>query len=194
MQVDVRQQGRDHSPLRRPLLRLLRRLTPSRFVLFNHRDAQPLADQLQNAAIGHPHPHTGHQLVVRNAVKVTFQVRVIDFRSSRPEVPPDPFQRVIRFAARAKSMRALLEIGLKDRIQYQHHRHLHHAVFQRGDSKRSLRSVGFWDIDSFNRARAVPWLLFPCAPPSTTPRSPLGAFQCLCDGRLRRLWKRGHSF
>ena len=61
----------------------------------------------------------------------------------------------MRFAARAKAMRALMEIGLKDRFQYQHQRHLHHAVFERGDSKRSLRSVGFRDIDSFNRARAV---------------------------------------
>jgi hypothetical protein len=69
---------------------------------------------------------------VRDAVKVTFEVRVIDFRSSRLEVLPDRFQRVMRFATRAKAMRALMEIGLKDRFQYQHHRHLHHAVFQRG--------------------------------------------------------------
>src|SRR5690606_3807745 len=104
VQIDIRQQGRYHSPLRGSFVTTLGRLALALLIFLDDRGAEPAAYQLQYAAICDTHPHTGHQLVMRDAVEVTFQIGVVDLTETGSEVVPDFAERVVRPAARAESM------------------------------------------------------------------------------------------
>ena len=67
----------------------LRLPRPLAFFAFFDRRLEPLLDQTQHASVHHAHPQTSHQLVVRDAVEVAFQVCVIDRTAARPQLLPD---------------------------------------------------------------------------------------------------------
>lgn len=80
VQVQVGEQGRNHSALRRSLLPPADSRRPARFPRrFHHRCFQPLPDQRQDAPVRDPHPQAGLQLVVATR-----------FRSARSSLRPRP--------------------------------------------------------------------------------------------------------
>ena len=70
MQVDVGQQRRDHSTLRRSRHRV------AHHPVFHHPGLQPLPHQLEHPPITDPLTHQGEQLVVIDAAKVVLDVGI----------------------------------------------------------------------------------------------------------------------
>ena len=87
------------------------------FILFFHQSVEPLLDQTQHASVHYAHPHAGHQLVVRDAVEVTFQVCIIDSAAACREVLADDFQRIVRAPSGPKPVGAVQEVRFENRIQ-----------------------------------------------------------------------------
>src|SRR5262249_15291125 len=48
-----------------------------------------------------------------------------------------------------------LEVGLEDRLQDQHHRHLHHAIPDRADAQRALLAIPFRDEHATHGVRSI---------------------------------------
>jgi hypothetical protein len=78
VQIQVRQQRRNHSALRRPFL-IPDSLSAGVCVSarFHHWRLQPLAQQTQYTAVHYALAHTRQQLLVRNRIEVRLQIRVI---------------------------------------------------------------------------------------------------------------------
>ena len=150
-----------------------RRLAPLR--RFHHRRFEPLPNQSQDRAIHHAHPHARDKLIVRNAVEVAGQVRVIHRRFAFLQVLVDDAQRVVRRPARSKPVRAVLEVGLEDWLQNQLHRRLHHPVPHRRNAQRPQLPIGLGNIDAQHRLGLIRPL----------PQAPLDFIQkgCLAFGR-----------
>jgi site-specific DNA recombinase len=146
----------EHPTLRRPLPRsmVLRRVVRP-FACFHHYRRQPHPDQVQDTAVRHPFWDTRPQLVVGNRIEVTAQIRVIHFLSALLQVPPNLGQGLVGITARSKPIRALQEIRLKDRLQEQQHRHLHHPVLHRRDAQRSLFAVGLGNVHTLHRLGSI---------------------------------------
>ena len=146
--------GRDYSTLRRSLL------WPSHFGLtvcvgLDGRAFQPHADQLQHGAVGNPSLQTLDQCIMWNRVEVRLQIRVVDLSKPGVDIVTDRVDRLMSVSSWTKPKRAVQEVGLKDRLEYQHGRRLNDPVFDRGNSQRSHPAVRFRDIDAFDRLRSV---------------------------------------
>ena len=157
VQVDVREERRDHSALRRPLLRpgALGTLVG----LLDHRCFQPQANQFQHRAITDPHAQASHQLVVRDRIEVPLQVGVVHFPIARRQVRANRFQRLMGRTLRSESIGTIQEIRLEDRLQNQQRRRLHHAVFHRRDAQRTQLAVSLRNVHPPHRLRSVAFLL-----------------------------------
>ena len=93
--------------------------------------------------------------VMGDAVEVTRQVRVDDFRMPRAEQPvdlPDGVQGAVLGPIRVLLR---LQVRLEDRLQDQHHGHLHHAVSNRSDPQRPLFAIRFGDVNATHGLRLV---------------------------------------
>jgi hypothetical protein len=156
MQVDVRQQGRYHPALRRPLARAvpLLRLAPVP-ARFHDWGLQPHPDQLQYAPVYHSHPQTRHQLVVRYRIEVALQVRVVHRLIARFQMPANLLQRLLRRAVGTEPIGAIFKVSFEDRLQDQQGCHLHHPVSHRRYSQRSHLSVGFRYVHAAHWLRLV---------------------------------------
>ena len=129
---------------------------------FHHRCLEPLSNQPQDRAVHHAHPHTSEELVLRNAIEVASQIRVIHRRLAFLQVLLDDAQRVVRRPAGPKPVRAILEVCLKDWLQYQQHRCLHHPIPHRRYAQRPQFPIGLGDIDSTHSLGAIsPFLQAP---------------------------------
>ena len=135
VQVDVRQQRRDHSTLRRSRHRV------AHHPVFHHPGLQPLPDHLQHPPVADPLSHQGEQLVVRDAAEVVLDVGVQHVLGTFAAQLPDPLQRLLRTASWPEPVRARREVRLVDRLQHQLGRHLHHPVLHRRDAQGPLRPV-----------------------------------------------------
>ena len=124
-------------PLPSSLFRVVRWRSPLLVGLF-HRCLQPHLDQPQDAAVADPPGHRFHQLGMRDAVEVTGQVRVDHLGMPRPEQPFDLPNGVQGAALRAVGVLFRLQVGLEDRLQDQHRRHLHHAIFDARNAHSTL--------------------------------------------------------
>ena len=92
---------------------------------------QPHPDQFQHRPIRNAHPQTRHQLLVRYRVKVALQVCVIHRLIPSLYVAAYLRQRLMCRTTRPKPVRAILEVSLKDRLQYQQSRRLYYLVAHR---------------------------------------------------------------
>ena len=152
VQVDIGQQGRDHSSLRCTLVHLL---SASLVALFYHNALKPHPDQLQHRLIRNPSLYSLHQSILGNDIKVVRQVRIIHLPPSFFQIPSNLLHRSLRSSPRAKSMRAIHEICLEDRFKYQQHRHLDHPVSDTGYSQGAHLAIGLGDVDPAHRLRSV---------------------------------------
>src|SRR5271157_4454938 len=125
VQVDVGQQRREDSALRGSRQRL-----PHRTV-FHHPGLQPLSDQFQYPPIRDSLSHQHHQLFLIDAVEIALDVRIDYEVMPLVSGSPDRFQSLRRALLRTKSIAAVFEIRLKDRLDDDLRRHLHHPVSYR---------------------------------------------------------------
>lgn len=84
MQVDVGKQGRDDTPLRRPLFG-----TMDAAVLFHNRALKPLPDQFQDTPVGYAPLELYHQWLMGDAVKVARKIRIIHLLPPEFEIAAD---------------------------------------------------------------------------------------------------------
>ena len=96
VQVDVGQQRTEHASLRSAPVVASHRRRLAALRRFHHWRFEPLSNQPQNRAVHDAHPHTSDELVLRNAIEVAGQVRVIHRRLALRQVPADDSQRIVR--------------------------------------------------------------------------------------------------
>ena len=73
----------------------------------------------------------------------------------RPEQPFDLANGVQGAASRAIGVLLRLQVGLEDRLQDQHCRHLHHTVFDARNAQRPLLAIRFGDVHASDRLGSV---------------------------------------
>src|SRR6266404_1373573 len=149
MQVEVCQQRGDHPALWRAACRPRDLLRPTwGGGWLDHFDFQPTADQAQDGSVCDPHAQTGHQLVVWDRVEVSLQVRVIHRLIPGLEMTAYLPQRLVGGAPRAKPVRAVQEVHLKDGLQNQQGCGLHDPIAQSRDAQGSQLSICLGDVDA----------------------------------------------
>ena len=72
-----------------------------------------------------------------------------------PEQPFDLANGVQGAAFRAIGVLLRLQVGLEDRLQDQHRRHLHHAVLDARNAQRPLLAIRFRDVHAPDRLRLI---------------------------------------
>ena len=170
MQVDIRQQRRDHRPLRSPYLRL--RPLPS----LRHPGFDPFPGQPQHPRVRHPLLDPRHQLFMVNVVEeapdvgVQYPVHLLPHDPRRQSI-----QCIVGALVRPEAIREAYKVLLVDRLQDRRHRLLDDLILERDDAQRSLPSVGFLYVDSPHGLRAV------AAPMNTVVKIAEALFQTLCS-------------
>ena len=150
--------GSPHPALRRPApVALDRRWLPFLAWLHHHR-LQPLPEEREHGAVHDPHPHTSHQLVVRDGIEVLLQVRVVHGGASFFELLEDDLQRLLSTPSGAKPEGAFLEVRFEDRFQKEQDGRLHHPIAHRRDPQRSQFPVRLGDVDPPDRGAPVAFL------------------------------------
>jgi site-specific DNA recombinase len=132
-----------------------RSMVPPPIIDLFHRRFEPHLDQSQKVPIADATRDRFHQLVMGDAVEVTRQVRIDDFRMPRIQQPvdlPDGVQGAM-FGPIGVLLR--LQVGLEDRLQDQHCRHLRHAVSDRPDAQRPLFAIRFGDENTTHWLRSI---------------------------------------
>ncbi len=146
--------GRDDSSLRRPLLGPTHSGSPVR-VRLEDGGFQPEADQPQDRAVRDPDLQAFEQRIMRDRVEIRLQVRVVHRRQPGGHVLTDRVDRLMGVLARTEPIRAVQEVGLKDRLEDQQHRRLNDPVFDGGNTQRSQPAVRFRDGHAFDRLGPV---------------------------------------
>src|SRR6185369_8441518 len=86
-------------------------------VFFNHRALKPEPDQFEDTSIGYAPLKFYHQLLVRDAVKVTGKVRIIHLPPSELKVIADLVKGSMAAPFGTKTMRTVKKVHLKNRFE-----------------------------------------------------------------------------
>ena len=154
MQIHVRQQGGDHSSLGRSLLGSLE-LGPAPLVAFADRRLKPHPNQLEHRSVRDPDFQALHQLIVRDRVKVRFQVGVVHFSIAVSQMLGNLVERLVGRATGTESERTVQKVRLEDRFQDQQHCRLHDPVFDRGNTQWSQPAVRLRYVRSLDRLGTI---------------------------------------
>ncbi len=154
VKVDVGQQRRNHSALRRSLPRV-RRAPPPLVILLHHRAPQPQANEPQHRAVGKPPFELLHQAPVIDGVEVARQIRIVHRRPAGLQRRLHLVERLMRVPPRTEAEGAALEVRLEDRFNHQQHRRLCHAVPHRRNAQRAEPTIRLGNVDAAHRLRAI---------------------------------------
>ena len=154
VEIDVGQERRDHPTLRRSLPRA-REARPPGLVFLHHRAPQPQPNEPQHRAVDNAPLELLHQPVVVNGVEVARQVRVVHRRPTGRQRRLHMVERLVRVPPRTEPEGAPLEVRFEDRFDHQEHRHLGDAVSDGRNAPRAEPPIGFRDVDTANRLRAI---------------------------------------
>src|SRR6516225_4390072 len=83
---------------------------------------------MQHLRIAHPLRYFGKQQIVSHAVKIGTEIEIDDARLLSHDALGDQPDRVMGCPLRTITIRSRLEVSLKERLQYQLERPLHHAI------------------------------------------------------------------
>jgi hypothetical protein len=100
----------------------------SMLVRFLDRGFQPHLDQMQHRSIDDPASHRLHELGVWNTIKVAAEIRINDLPMTRIDQLVDVLYCVQCAAVRPIGILLRLQVGLEDRFENQHCRHLHNPI------------------------------------------------------------------
>lgn len=149
MQIQIGQQRADDGPLWGA-----RRWCPT-FHVLNDVLLQPARQQLQQATIADVLFDFLCKQVVRDAVKVAFEVSVHHVGVAFSQVSIDFPQRVLAAFARSESVTYVQKFFLKDRLYHPFDRRLHDSVFDGGDAQGSRFTACFGYINPPHRLGPV---------------------------------------
>jgi hypothetical protein len=131
VQIDVAQDGRNHTALRSPGT-----AAPDRPIL-HHPGAQHRAHELQEMAVADPFLDRRHQPVMRNRLVTVSDVRLDHPAPALPGFVDHDLERVVCRAPGPKPKRARQEVGFEYRLDDDLRRRLHDPITQRRDRKRT---------------------------------------------------------
>ena len=141
VQVDVRQQRRDHRALRRALHPFRPR------PLLHDPGLQPFGHQPEHTAVADPVLQEPHHPRVADAVEEGPDVGVQDpVHLSQIDPVGERVQRVVLRAPGTEPVGEAEEVRLVDSVQHLHERALDDLVLQRRDAERPLPAVGLRDV------------------------------------------------
>jgi hypothetical protein len=121
-----------------------------------HPGPQPRPQQLEHAPVRDPLADQLHQDLTVEHVKEAADVGVDHPPSAARHLATDDLHRVVRRSLRAKPERAAAEVGLKDRLDDDLGRRLHHPILDGGNAQRPrLRAAGLGDMHPSHRHRAI---------------------------------------
>ena len=150
MEVDIRQQRRCTSALRRTCLR------ERSHSLFQHARVQPFLDEPHDAPVRYPMLEEPDQPLVRQPVEKAAHVQVQHpVHTSLMESTPQGVQRFMLAASRPEPIREAEEVGFVDVVEYFHRRSLDKLVLKRRDAERSLPPVRLGDVHPTHGLRPV---------------------------------------
>src|SRR6266540_731016 len=149
VEVDVGEKRRDHAALGTPQIGA----SPNPFL--HHTRLQPLPQELQYPSVRYPLPDQLEQLVVGDLIEVTLDVAVHHVSVATTPVQSDRLQRARRVPSRPESVRALLEVGLENRLDDKLRCRLHHPVAHRRNPQRPFRPVWLRNVPPPHRLRQV---------------------------------------
>ena len=152
VQIDVAQDGRDHTALRGAAVAV-----PDRRV-FHHPGAQHRAQELEDVTVRDPLLDRRHQPGMRDRLKTVGDVRFRDPSRALPGLVNDDLERVVRRAPGPEPERALEHVGLEDRLNDDLRSRLHNAVADSRDREWSLlgRPAGLRNEHPAGRERTPP--------------------------------------
>ena len=149
MQVDVRQQRRDHPALRRPCDG---RVEPA---LFHHACLEPLPYQLEHPPVRDAPLHERHQLAVVDAPEVIADVGVEHVVSASRATRAQGFERLRGVPLRPEAVRTRMKIRFEDRLQHERRRHLRHSVSDCRNPQRSLSAIALRNVPTPHRRGSI---------------------------------------
>ncbi len=150
VEIDVRQQRRSASALRRPFLHAYS------FPIFQHAGPQPFLDEPHNAPVCDPVLDEFHKPFVRDAIEKALDIQIKHpVHLPRQQSRVERIQRFVLASPGPEPIRKTKEIRFIDSVQHLDRRALDDLVFQRRHSERSLPPVGFGDVHSTHRLRSV---------------------------------------
>src|ERR1019366_4652122 len=155
MQIHVTEQRRNHPALGTPFAGPTPSLRLALLTRLYDWGLQPHPDQLKHTPVHHAHAHASQKLVVRNRIKVAFQIRVIHRLIPGLDMPAYLLQRLMSRAPRTEPIGAILEICFEDRLQDQQGRHLYHSVAHRRYAQRPQFPIRLRYVDAPYRCRRV---------------------------------------
>ena len=100
-------------------------------IVFLDRRLEPLLDEVQHVPVAHATGDALHQLGMRDAVKVTRQVRIDDVLMTGVQQPMDRSYRILRPAFYPVSVLLRLQVRFENGLQHDHGRRLYHSVGDR---------------------------------------------------------------
>jgi hypothetical protein len=146
---DVRQQGRQRSALRRPLVH--RTHQPA----FHHPSREKRPDQLQQPLVANPLGDLCHQFVVVHPVEEFLQIQIHHPAVSSRYVLLRLHDRLMRRPPRTKPVAVLGKRPVPSALQHLHHSLLDKPIQHRRDAKLSHPSVRLRDLYPFHRLRHI---------------------------------------
>ena len=150
VQVDVREQRRDHPALRRAGDR------PRPLALFHNPRFEPLPQELQHPPVRDPSCYEPQQLRLIDAAEVVADVGIEHVVAASGTHHPQRLQCLCGTSLRPKPVRRGAEVRLEDRLQHQRRRHLHNPISHRRDAKWPPAAIGLRDVTPQNRLRTIP--------------------------------------
>src|SRR5580704_5436651 len=150
VKVDVRQERRSTSALRRPFLHSYP------FPILQHAGVEPFLDQSHDAPICNPMLDELHKPFVGKPIEEALDVQIehpVHF--SRQQSRIESVQRLMLTAPRPEPIRETEKVRFVDSVQHLDRRALDDLVFQRRYSERSLPPVGLRYIHSTHRLCSV---------------------------------------
>ena len=125
--------------------------------VFHHARVEPLPDQTEHHSVAYPLLEKRSQMAMIQRVEKLPDIDLQDTAHPAPHrLLREAVQGVVRRTARTKSIRAVVEIPLVDRLQKHHHRALEDFVLQRGNADGPrLAPSAFRDVNPTHRWRPV---------------------------------------
>ena len=142
VQVDVRQQRRNHAALSGT------RDGRAHLAVFHHACPEPLPYQFEHPTVRDAPCHERHQLAVVDAAEVVANIGVEDMVAASRATRAQCFERLRGVPFRPKAVRARLKVRLENRFQHERRRHLRHSVPDRGNPQGPLPSVSLRNIST----------------------------------------------
>src|SRR5437660_1467998 len=146
MQVDVCQQRGANCPLWDPKFR------PLKEAMLHQSCFEEAFDEFEESLISNAYCQALQQNVMLDIVKGSLDIPFNDpvVFAAIVDVAIEGCDTIHRFAPWPEAIGAVEEVAFPDRFEHHLDQHLHHSIFDGGDTEWTHFPIGFWDLDPTN--------------------------------------------